>query len=579
MASGPTITAKFVADTSELSGVGKTVAGAFSVNQIADTARNVADVTSKVVEFGASIVNAGSDLNESMSKTGVVFGGSADSIVAWSKDAATSMGLSQQAALEAAGTYGNLAVALGLPEDKAADMSKSLVGLAGDMASFNNVPVDDALNALRSGLTGETEPLKVFGINMNDAALKAEALKLGLVSASVDQAKLSKTQETAEKATRKQADALAKHGAASVQYSDATRDVEQANAALAEVMAGKVPASLDASTKAQAAYGLIMEQSTTAQGDFARTSGGLANQEKIATAQIEDLKAKLGTALLPILTQIASFLTTSVLPAFESTFGWIGDHKEVVIAAVIGIGAVLLPMFVSWAISAGAAAVATLIALAPLILIGLAVAALAYIVITNWDTIKAATQAAWDKVLSIIQSVWNWITNTWSSVYDSIVGPVQSAIDFIIGLWQSITGIAQGVIDWFSNTWSSIYDSIVGPIQSAIDFVTGLFDKIGGVVSGIVDAVTPGSVSVTAGAAQLGATIGVVADVPQLADGGLLTSSGLVYAHRGEVIAPIEKVRRGGPVLHIEHAQFNDPVDVDLLAKHIEFALSSGLSV
>jgi hypothetical protein len=59
-------------------------------------------------------------------------------------------------------------------------MSTKFVGLASDLASFNNTDPAQALDALRSGLTGETEPLKQYGINLNDAALKQEALRLGL---------------------------------------------------------------------------------------------------------------------------------------------------------------------------------------------------------------------------------------------------------------------------------------------------------------------------------------------------------------------------------------------------------------
>ena len=285
---GPSILTKWVADTSAMTGeVDKATTG--MGGKIKDFAKGAAVAlggafaVDKVIGFAKESIDAASNLNESISKVGII-GKSSDQILSWSQDAATSMGMSQQAALEAAGTYGNLAVSLGLPQDKAATMSTSLVGLAADMASFNNVPVDEALQALQSGLTGETQPLKKFGVNLNEAALKQQAMAMGL--------------------------------------SD-----------------GKGP--LDASAKAQAAYALMMQQSTTAQGDFTRTSDGLANKTKISAAQFEDMKAKIGEALLPAMTAITSFIGDSFLPALEAIGSWIADHKEIMVTTFIGLPTVV----------------------------------------------------------------------------------------------------------------------------------------------------------------------------------------------------------------------------------------------
>ena len=87
-------------------------------------------------------VNAASDLSETQSKVGVVFGDSAQKVLDFGKTSATALGLSENAALSAAGTYGNLFVSMGLASDKSADMSTKLVTLAGDLASFNNLDPD-----------------------------------------------------------------------------------------------------------------------------------------------------------------------------------------------------------------------------------------------------------------------------------------------------------------------------------------------------------------------------------------------------------------------------------------------------
>ena len=205
-------------------------------------------------------IQSASDLAESQSKVGVVFGDSAKLVEDFAKTSATSFGITKQAALEATGTYGNLFQAFGVGQGEAATMSTTLVALAADLASFNNTTVDDAILALRSGLSGETEPLKKYGIAINDVRLKEEARNMGLYSGT---------------------------GALSV------------------------------TAKTQAAYALILKDSTLAQGDFERTSGGLANQQRILKAQLSDVTAQIGSVMIPAFLGAVSFINDSMLPAFR----------------------------------------------------------------------------------------------------------------------------------------------------------------------------------------------------------------------------------------------------------------------
>jgi hypothetical protein len=205
-------------------------------------------------------IDMGSDLQESLSKVDVVFGQSSKAVRDFAKTSATSLGISEQAALEAAGTYGNLLQAFGLTQPMATEMSTSLVGLAADLASFNNVSTDDALLALRSGLSGETEPLKKFGIALSDSRLKAEAAAMGLGT-----------------------------------------------------FTGQLPTAI----KSQAAYALIMKDSALAQGDFARTSDGVANRQRIISAQFKDVSAQIGTALIPAFSGLLGIVSNQVLPVLS----------------------------------------------------------------------------------------------------------------------------------------------------------------------------------------------------------------------------------------------------------------------
>lgn len=200
-------------------------------------------------------IDAASSLQESTSKVNAVFGSQSAELEAWSMTSATAFGQSRQQALEAAGTYGNLFQAFGIGRDKAAEMSMSLTELAADLASFNNTSIDDALEALRSGLSGETEPLKRFGVALTDDRLKAEALAQGIYD-------------------------------------------------------GK--GVLDAAQKSQAAYALILRDTTLAQGDFARTSDGLANSQRIAQAELQNTLATIGQDLIPVVTNGAQVFATLI---------------------------------------------------------------------------------------------------------------------------------------------------------------------------------------------------------------------------------------------------------------------------
>lgn len=245
----------------------------------------------------------------------MVFGQQSAVIERWASTSAKSLGISRQAALEQAGTFGNLFRALDIVPEAAARMSTSIVGLAGDIASFNNVDAAEVLLALRSGLVGEVEPLRRFGVSLSQARIEAEAVASGIVKATGATEAIARAQVNAQKAAAGVTEALKKHGEGSLGYRDAQVKAAEAEAKLAAAMKGKVP-DLTAAQKAQAAYSVIMKDTALAQGDFARTSGGLANQQRILAAQFTDLKARIGQGLLPVAVAVTKTLNDRLLPAF-----------------------------------------------------------------------------------------------------------------------------------------------------------------------------------------------------------------------------------------------------------------------
>jgi hypothetical protein len=290
-------------------------------------------VGAALVKVGADAIRMASDTAESSSKVGVVFGKSAEAIRRSAESSAKSMGISKAAYLDAAGTLGNLFVSLKLPQAEASKMSTKMLGLASDMASFNNADPSEVLEALRSGLVGETEPLRRFGVNINEAAVKAEAMSLGLVKASTDTEKIRLAQMRAEVAQRNYAKAIKDHGKDSDEARKALVTLTVAQNSLDKATAGTIP-DLNAAQKAQATYSLITKQTTTAQGDFARTSDGLANQQRILKAQFSDLQGELGQKLLPAAVATAG--------ALGDLLTFIDDHKQGVTIAAGAVAALVV---------------------------------------------------------------------------------------------------------------------------------------------------------------------------------------------------------------------------------------------
>lgn len=248
-------------------------------------------------------VNAASDLHEQLNKVDVVFGKSAGSVKEWSRESATAMGLARGETLKYAATFGNLLKPMGIVPAQAAEISKGVVKLAADMASFNNANPEDVLQALQSGFAGQVRPLREYGVFLDQTRIKAEALRLGLVKAAVDQSKIADDQTKIALAQHAISKATEEHGSKSAEAARALTQLHAAERQLDKDMAGNV-GSLTAAQKALATYNLILHDTKDAQGDFHRTSDGLANQTRILRAQLVDLEETVGTELLPVVTHL-----------------------------------------------------------------------------------------------------------------------------------------------------------------------------------------------------------------------------------------------------------------------------------
>ena len=186
-------------------------------------------------------ITAASNMEESLSKVNVVFGKGARDVEKFATSAARNLGQSKQAVLEAAGVFGTFGKAAGLAGTDLAVFSNDFTTLAADLASFNNTTPEEAVQAIGAALRGEAEPLRKYGVLLNDATLKQEALSLGIY---------------------------------------------------------KGKGALTAQQKILAAQSAIYKQTGDAQGDFFRTSENLANSQRTLAATFENVKAKMGAAFI-----------------------------------------------------------------------------------------------------------------------------------------------------------------------------------------------------------------------------------------------------------------------------------------
>jgi hypothetical protein len=136
--------------------------------------------------FAKDAVASFSELEDSSAAASVVFGKNMSQIVAQSKTAGTNLGLSEQQVISAANTFGTYGKAAGLSGKELANFATEQTALAADMASFKGTSPEQAIEAIGAALRGETEPIRAYGVMLDDASLKQEAMKQGLISTTKD---------------------------------------------------------------------------------------------------------------------------------------------------------------------------------------------------------------------------------------------------------------------------------------------------------------------------------------------------------------------------------------------------------
>lgn len=332
---------------------------------------------------------------ESLNKVDVVFGAASESVKSFASQGAKALGMAKGTALEYAGTLGNLLTATGLTDDAAAGMSTTMVKLSADLGSFNNTSPEDALEALRSGLAGETEPLKRFGVNLNEAILKQKAFELGF---------------------------------------------------------GEIKGTMDPAIRAQAAYAVIMEQTAKAQGDFARTSDGVANKQRIVAAQWEDIRNRIGSGFLPVIGKVQDVII-GVLDTVGGGKGLAGLFPPELQAqfatfrtAIDGLTATVMPTIAGWYDT---------------------------IIKPAMDKIKAAFAPVAAEIIPTVTAIVNFVRENWPAIQQAIEPVMNAVSNLVTGVMQFIGGIIRAVMAVIRGDWSAAWEGIKTAFAGVVNVIRG----------------------------------------------------------------------------------------------------------
>lgn len=400
------------------------------------------------IGIGAMVKDAidyASDLQEVQNVVDVTFG--EDSAVNdWAKTTLDAFGLNELSAKQFSGTMGAMLKSSGLAGDSVQEMAMKITELSGDMASFYNLDAEDAFNKLRSGISGETEPLKQLGINMSVANLEAFALSQGIETS---YSKMSQAEQVMLR------------------------------------------------------YNYLLSATADSQGDFSRTSDSFANQTKLLKENWTAFTGELATKALPILAKGIQWLNSGIdsLSAFaqgvSDNWGIISPILGTVVTVMGLYTAALVANNIAQGISTvitGAQSLAASVHAASLmmqtgatfgataaqhgfnaalmacpitwiILAIIAIIAIIFLVIAAINELTGSTYSATGIICGVIATAGAFI-------YNVVIGLVNGVIAQGIELYNLINNFASGLLLMFSNP----LDGIKVMFLSVLDFIIGIVE-------------------------------------------------------------------------------------------------------
>lgn len=372
------------------------------------------------------MVKSASDLGESINAVNVVFGEGAENILAFGKNAATSVGLAQSEFNAMATITGALLKDTGLEMTDVADKTNELAVRAADMASVFNTDVQDAMSAINQAIRGETEAIRRYAGDVTDASLETYLLSQGIQTAVADLTEQEKRLYRVE---------------------------------------------------------LIMKQTSVTAGDFANTSDSLANQQRILAAQFKDMSATLGAQLVPIVQKVLE----AIKPVVDAVAKWVQENPKLATGIMIAVGALAALTAVigtlavaTFAFMAIAWPIVGMVALWTIGITALIAAVVALIV--YWDEIAEVAGKAWEAVYTKVAEILTALGDFFVQIWESIKNTVMTYIYFIVGLYAMLLDLIWP--NWEENLtkmleyWKVVWESIKTFFLATWEWMKEMFSAV-----------------------------------------------------------------------------------------------------
>lgn len=430
-------------------------------------ASGVAYAVSQIKQLASGSLELASSLVEVQNVVDTTFKNNSVAINNFANTALEKFGLSELQAKQFSGTLGAMFKSSGIADGDLVRLSTDLAGLAGDMASFYNLDIDEAFTKIRSGISGETEPLKQLGINMSVANLEAYALARGIKT----------------------------------QY----KDMSQAEQALLR-------------------YNYLMSTTNDQQGDFSKTSGEYANQQRVFRQNLKESAATIASAFLPEINKLykkgneymknADFgaIATKVSDGVQlagKAIKFLADNSDTIIPLLAGVfGYFTAIKAINFGLSL--ASLSNPISLAALVIAGLVAAGVA--LYRNWDEIKAQGIA-----FGKFMKAWGIsIKEGFMNAFNGIRGTVQTNIE------AAKTGLKS-----FANFFINIYNKIVSGLNKLSITIPRWVPDVGGKTFGIS-----------------------IPTIPLFAQGGIATRPSIFGEAGPEAAIPLKRTPRSYDLLY-----------------------------
>ena len=409
-----------------------------------------------VGSFVSDAVKGAGDLEQSLGALDSVFKGNSGQMKAWSKSAATDVGLTANEFNELGTLIGSQLKNGGTAMEDLAPKTKNLITMGADLSSMFGGSAKDAVDALSSALKGERDPIEKYGVSLNQAKIEAEASALGF---------------------------------------------------------SKVGKAYEGNAIQAATLSLITKQTADAQGNFAKESDTFAHKQQVMSAKWEDLKVKIGEQFMPAITKAFAFIGDTAIPAIgrfreglAQVGQWVKDNAAWLVpltAAVAGYALAMGTLSIistvrGWLAGATIAQWALNVAMSanPIALVVMAIAGLVAGLIwffTQTELGKEIVANVWGFIQSAVKNVVDWFTNTalpviqgvfktvgavFSWLYNNIIKPVWTNISAVIGgVWTFIKGVFNLLVAIVQKDVAPalqwLYNRIVKPTFDAIGSAIG----------------------------------------------------------------------------------------------------------